>query len=101
MLGVLFLQTFTRLGHEFQDLLSPCDGMRMCTHWTSVYTLMRKDLLGNGVRTDVNSKGKKSPQWEDPEKGRASEAASRGIASPTHYRLSYSDPRPVTPKPVF
>ena len=28
MLGVF---SFTRLGHECQDLLSPCDGMHMCT----------------------------------------------------------------------
>ena len=26
-LGVFLLPAFTRLGHECQDLLSPCDGM--------------------------------------------------------------------------
>ena len=31
MLGVLLLPVFTRLGHECQDLLNPCDGMHMCT----------------------------------------------------------------------
>ena len=30
-LGVLLLPTFTHLGHECQDLLSPCDGMHVCT----------------------------------------------------------------------
>ena len=31
MLGVFLLPAFTRLGHEHQDLLSPCDGMHVCT----------------------------------------------------------------------
>ena len=32
MLGVFFLPAFTCLGHECQDLLSPCDGMHVCTN---------------------------------------------------------------------
>ena len=31
MLGVLLLPAFTRLGHECQDLLSPGDGIHVCT----------------------------------------------------------------------
>ena len=31
VLGVFLLQAFTRLGHERQDLLSPCDEMHVCT----------------------------------------------------------------------
>ena len=31
MLGVFLLPAFTRLGHEHQDLLSPHDGMHVCT----------------------------------------------------------------------
>ena len=31
MLSVLLLPAFTYLGHECQDLLSPCDGMHVCT----------------------------------------------------------------------
>ena len=31
MLGVFLLRAFTRPGHECQDLLSPCDGMHVCT----------------------------------------------------------------------
>ena len=31
VLGVLLLPAFTRLGHERQDLLSPCDEMHVCT----------------------------------------------------------------------
>ena len=30
-LGVFLLPAFTRLGHERQDLLSPCDEMHVCT----------------------------------------------------------------------
>ena len=31
MLGVFLLPAFTHLGHECQDLLSPCDGMHVST----------------------------------------------------------------------
>ena len=56
---VRFLRpAFTRLGHECQDLLSPCGRMHVCTYKTSVYTLTQKSFWGNGVRTHVNSKGK-------------------------------------------
>ena len=58
MLAVFLLPAFTCLGHERQDLLSPCDGMHVYTDKTSVYTLIPKSFLGNGVRTHVNSKGK-------------------------------------------
>ena len=40
--GCVLLPVFTCPGHECQDLLSLCDGMHMCTEWTSVYTLIRK-----------------------------------------------------------
>ena len=40
VLGVLLLPAFTRLGHECQYLLSPCGGMHVYTHETSVYTLI-------------------------------------------------------------
>ena len=54
MLGVFlflffFLPAFTRLEHERQDLLSPCDEMHVCTDQTSVYSLIRKSFGGNGV----------------------------------------------------
>ena len=39
VLGVFLLLAFARLEHECQDLLSPCDGMHVCTDWTSVYTI--------------------------------------------------------------
>ena len=31
VLGVFLLPAFTRLGHERQDFLSPCDEMHVCT----------------------------------------------------------------------
>ena len=48
-------------------------------------------VLGNGVWTHVNFKGK-IPSAGDPEEGRTSNAASGRTASPTHYRLSCSGP---------
>ena len=58
MLGVFLLPTLTCLGRECPDLLSPCDGMHVCTDKTWVCTLTRKSFFGNGVGTDVYSKGK-------------------------------------------
>ena len=60
MLGVFLLPAFTRLGHECQDLLSPCHGMHVCTDYRPRFILSseRVFLGGNGVRTHVNSKGK-------------------------------------------
>ena len=40
MMGVFMEPAFIRLGHELQDLLSPCDGMHVSTDQTSVYTLI-------------------------------------------------------------
>ena len=48
MLGVFLLPAFICLGHELQDLLSPCDGVHACTNQTSVYALIRKSLKGGG-----------------------------------------------------
>ena len=60
MLGVFLLSVFTRLGHECQDLLSSCDGMHVCTDWTSVYTLFRKffggmESVNNSIRFSQDS----------------------------------------------
>ena len=46
MVGVFWLPAFSRLGHECQDLLSPCDGTHVCTDYESLYTLIRKSLEG-------------------------------------------------------
>ena len=44
ILGVFLLSAIYSLGHECQDLVSPCDGMHMCTDYTSVYTLIGKSF---------------------------------------------------------
>ena len=62
MLGVFLLPAFIRLGHECNDVLSPCDGMHVSTDSTSVYTLIRKSFGGvESEQAHIASKGKKSP----------------------------------------
>ena len=60
MLGVFSLPAFTRLGHECQDLLSPCDAVHvtLCAQTRPGFILSFKRVFGDGVRTHVNSKGK-------------------------------------------
>ena len=43
------------IGHKCQDLLSLCDGMHVCTA-RPLFILSSKIVIGNGVRTHVNSK---------------------------------------------
>ena len=50
-----------------------------------------KELWGNGVRTQVNSKVKITSTGNS-EEDLTHDAVSRRKASPTHYRLSYSGP---------
>ena len=116
MLGVFLLPAFTRLGHECQDLLSPCDGMHVCTDYTSVYTLIRKSWGffgrgggggwrgweggdgggGGGVESEPMSTpreksrlpGKKISSKED----RTCDAASSRPVSPTHYQRAIPAP---------
>ena len=45
VLGVFLLPAFTRLGHERQDLLSPCDEMHVCKLNLSLYS-HPKEFLG-------------------------------------------------------
>ena len=57
MLGVFLLPAFTHVGHECWGLLSPCHGMCVCRLDLILYS-HPKEVGGNGVRTQVNSKGK-------------------------------------------
>ena len=52
------------------------------------------EVLGNGIRTHVNSKGKIPSTRNNfsSEEDRTQDAASSRTASPTHYPLSYSGP---------
>ena len=93
MLSVLLLPAFTRLGHESQELWSLCDGVRVCTDYTSVYTLIRKSL-GEWSQNPCDSMGKipctgkKKSSGED----RTHDAASSRTASPTHYQRAIPAP---------
>ena len=91
MLGVFLLLAFTHLGHECQALLSPCDGILVCTDYRPRFILSSKRVLGNGVRAHANCKGK-IPSTGGSEECGTREAASRRTVSPTYYRLSYSSP---------
>ena len=83
------LPAFPRLGHECQDLLSPCDGMHVCTDMTSFYALIRKSFGGMDPETMLTPR-------ENPLYWRL-----RGGSNSTHYRLSYSDPPPPPPPPSY
>ena len=43
---MFLLPAFTHLEHECQNLLSPCDGVHVCTDYTSVYTVIQKTFGG-------------------------------------------------------
>ena len=64
MLGVFLVLAFIRLGHERQDLLSPCDGMHLCTDSTSVYTLIQKSFRDMESEPVLTPSEKKSPLQE-------------------------------------
>ena len=81
MLGVFLLLAFTRPGHECEDLLSPCDGMHVCTHYTSVYTLIRKSFGGMESEPMLIPREKFSP-----EEDRTYDAASSRTAGSSHYQ---------------
>ena len=65
MLGVFLLPAFTSLGHECQDLLSPCDGMHVCTDWTLVYTLTGKSFEEMGSENMLTPRGKNPLHWKN------------------------------------
>ena len=63
----------------------------MCAQSRSQPILLSERVLGNGVWTHVNSKGK-IHSTRGSEKGQTHDAASCRTASQTHYQLSYSRP---------
>ena len=116
MPGVFLLPAFIHLGHEYQDLLSPCDGMHVAQTRPG-FILSSERVLENGVRTHVNSMGKissirgseqgvrthvnsmgKISSIRGSEQDQTHDAASCRTASPTLYQLSYSvSPLPLPP----
>ena len=88
------MPAFTRLGHERQDLLSPCDAMHVYTDQTSVYTLIRKSFEGLESEPMLTPRGKSPlPEIFSPEEDRTHDAASSRTASPTHFQRA--NPAPV------
>ena len=87
------LPAFIYLGHECQDLLSLC----VCVQTRPQFILSSERVVGNGVKTHVNSK-RKIPYTGGSEKDQTHDTASRRTASPTHYQLSYSSPLQHSPK---
>ena len=81
MLGVFLIPAFTHLGHESV-------WWNACVHRLdfSLYSHL-KEFGGNGVKNNVNSKGK-IPSTEGSDKVRSRFAASHRTASMTHYRLN-------------
>ena len=63
----------------------------VCAQTRPRFILSSEKVLGNGVRTHVDSSGEKNSAG-GLEKGGTREASSRRTASPTHYRLSHSSP---------
>ena len=63
----------------------------MCAQTRPRFILSSKRVLGNEVRTHVNSKGK-TPSSRGSEEGQTWDAASCRTVSPTHYQLSFSSP---------
>ena len=71
MLGVFLLPAFTRLGHDSQDRLSPCNGMHVYMESEPMFTPREISLLLE-----------KFSSKED----RTHDAASSQTASPTHFQ---------------
>ena len=89
MLGVFLLPAFTRLGHERQDLLSPCDEMHVCTTRLR-FILSSEGVLGGMEFEPMLTPRKKSPLPKmSPEEDRTRDAVD---SEPKHYQLSYSGP---------
>ena len=93
MLGVFLLTAFARPGHECQHLLSPCDEIYVCTDYTSVYTLIRKNFGGMESEPMLTPREKfPLPEKFSSEEDRTRDAASNRTASPTHCQRAIPAP---------
>ena len=86
LLVVVFVVAFTRLRHDCQDLLSPCDGMIVCTDQTSVYNLIHPRK--RNVTTSMVGL-KKDYLRNNPTQNGESQRSSWG----THKNEEYSHPK--------
>ena len=89
MLGVFFFLAFTQRDMNVRSF-EPVR-WNACVHRLDLGLYSHPKVLGNGVRTHVNSKGK-VPSTRRSEEARTYATASHTTASPTHYQLSYSSP---------
>ena len=80
ILGVFLLPAFTRLGHEYQDLLSMCSKMLVCDAQTRPQFILLSESFWE---MESESKGK-VPSTRSTEEDQTHDAASHRIASPTH-----------------
>ena len=70
VLGVFLLQAFTRLGHERQDLLSPCDEMHvMCAQTRPRFRLSSERVFGGIEFEPMLTPREKSPLPENFPRG--------------------------------
>ena len=91
MLGVFLLPAFTRLGHERQDLLSPCDEMHVCAQTRPWFILSSEGVFGGMEFEPMLTPREKSPLPKmSPEEDRTRDAVD---SEPKHYQLRYSGPR--------
>ena len=89
MQGVFLLPAFTRLGHERQDLLSPCDEMHVA-QTRPRFILSSEGVLGGMEFEPMLTPREKSPLPKmSPEEDRTRDTVD---SEPKHYQLSYSGP---------
>ena len=93
MLCVFLLQAFAHLEPECPDLLSLCDGMHVCTDYTSVYTQIWKFFWRMESEPIVTPR-EKFPLMEKfcPEEDRTHDSTSSRTAGPTNNQWAIPAP---------
>ena len=93
MLNVFLLPAFIPLGYECQDLLSLCNGMHVCTDYTSVYTPIWKNLGGMESEPMLTPREKSSlPEKFSSEEDHSHDVASHMTVNPKHYQQAIPEP---------
>ena len=69
VLGVFLLPAFTRLGHERQDLLSPCDEIHVCAQTRPWFILSSERVFGGMEFEPMLTPREKSPLPENVPRG--------------------------------
>ena len=92
ILGVFLLPAFTHQGHECQDLLSPCDGMHVCTEYTPVYNLIRKSFWRMESEPMLTPRENSLYRNFSSHENRTHDAASSRTACAAHYQRAIPAP---------